>query len=131
MYIEEFLDLINELDLRKLNLKKKQAQQLKTIVIEAGHEYNIKKSLNRLTEDIKFNIDGQYIEDSELLSKLGISVYPSSWKQLFTSYGGNPFGPSDSVSFTRTECKTSVVFPTRLFEKEKKANVLKRLRSKK
>lgn len=125
MYMEEFLDLINE-----LKLKEKEAQQLKTIAIEAGHEYTVRKFHGTLTKDIEFNINGQYIEQSELLSKLGISVSPRSCEQLHTSYGDNPFGPSDSVSYTTPECKTSVIFPTKLFKSYKKDDVKKLIKAK-
>lgn len=131
MYIEEFLDLINELDLRKLSLRKKQAQQLKKIVIEAGHEYNVRKFHKTLTKDIQFDIEDEYIEDSELLSKLGISVFPQEYTEVYSvSVDDNPFGPSNCDAHRYTAHKTSVIFPTKLFKSAKKADVLQLVKTK-
>lgn len=120
MYIEELYGLIDELD-----LKKEDVDDMKIIIRKASYQYLLKMWQNQLSDNLEFVIDGWYIEQSELLSKLGISVSPKSWNQLYTSYGDNPFGPSDSVSFTSTECKTYVLFPTRLFKDDKRDDILK------
>lgn len=125
MYIEEFYSLVDELD-----LSEKDVDDLKIIIRRAAYQYLLKMWQNELNEKLVFCIDGWYINQSELLSKLGISVSPKSWKQSHADYGDNPFGPSDNVSWTTTETETSVVFPTKLFKSDKKEDILKIVKKK-
>ncbi len=123
MYIEELYNLVDELD-----LKKEDVDNMKVIIGNAGNQYLLKMAQDTLTDSLEFVINGRYIKQSELLSQLGISAYPKSWKQLCTDYGDNPFGPSDSVSFTITEYQTHIVFPTRLFKEDRKDYILKKVK---
>lgn len=123
MYIEELYSLVDGLD-----LKKEDVDNMKVIIRNAIYLYLKKMDQNKLTANLEFVINGWYIKQSELLSKLGISVHPESWEQYHTDYGDNPFGPSDSVTWTTNECKTNIVFPTRLFKNEKKEDILKKVK---
>lgn len=124
MYSEELYNLVDELD-----LKKDDADDMKVIIRKAINQYLLESGQNRLKDNLEFVVHGRYIEQSELLSKLGISADPESWQELFTDYGSNPFGPSDAVAFPIRKCKTNIVFPTSLFKEEKKENILKKVKS--
>lgn len=124
MYIEELYNLIDIMDLNKNELT-----NIKKIIRSASYLYLSEMQKKQITETLKFDIEGCYINQSEFLSNLGISVYPKSWKQEHTDYS-DPFGPSDSIHWTTTESKTTVIFPTRLFATDTKDDVLNRAKRK-
>ena len=113
-----------------LNLEKKELANIKIIIKKASYLYLSIMQQKEIPATLKFDIADLYINQSIILSNLGISVYPKSWKQEHTDYEGDPFVPSDRLSWATTESKTTVVFPTKLFTTDKKDDILNRVKKK-
>lgn len=122
MYAEQFIELIDELE---ITIKEK--NELKKIISIASNYYFA--SLNtELPEKFIFTIKGMYIDQTNIIKILGIEVAPKKWIENHVDYGDNPFGPSDSVSWTTTECETVIVFPVSLFKTAEAKDVYSRIR---
>lgn len=109
MYIEELLKIFDD----KEDINVEELRNFKKIVVSAGHEYLrvLYKSFDIRDNDIlKLTLNGYYIEQSNLLSNLGIKVVPESYKE------------SNLINSV-----THVEFPINLFTKYKKEQVLKKV----
>lgn len=124
MYIEELFDVVNSLGLENNDVIK-----LQNIVRVAADEYLwLKVTREKIPEKIMFDIEEWFIKQSPTLTALEISVSPMTWEEECSSYGSNPFGPSDSVTCSIDHCKTSVSFPSKLFVTEKKEAVYQKIK---
>ena len=113
MFAEELIDLLSSDELKSMKIKKKEAENFKKIIQNAESKYLKQKAQNQeVGEHIEFRIHDSYIEESTILKRLGIKVYPYQISGSTVIFK-DPFTPC--VSVPTINFYTNVTFPTSLF----------------
>ena len=113
MFIEELIELLDSDELKSMKIKKKELEDFREVVQHAGSKYLKQKAQKQdVGELIEFRIHDDYIEESTILKRLGIKVYPYKISGS-TIVSQDPFTPCLSVP--TTNFYTNVTFPTALF----------------
>ena len=101
MYIEDFLNTINN-----ASLSKEELYQISKILSEASFRYKIREKLGINTEDLLLSIEGLHMNQIDCLENLGIIIDSKiiEFEDFYTNK-------------TVSKPITKVLFPTKLFKK--------------
>ena len=125
MYIEELYELINE-----LNLSKMEQKQICMITKIASRMYLSALEEGKINEYFKFIIPNEYIQQTDFLNNLGIKVFPTEWQEKKYKTSIPNTSPTYYKTYTITKRKTEVIFPTKIYTKEKKNDIFQKVRRK-
>ena len=126
MYWSKLLTMVENMNLSKADL-----YGVRQVIWEAIYYYNSRHHWSpepKKTDVVKFRIDGRYIEQSDILTSLGIIVEPREWSEEFTYCEEVvDFCPLWDLSCIVDKKETWIIFPFSLFSVDEEKDILEKL----